>query len=99
MNDFPKTAEQARIDRDATREEITETLNALAYKLNVKGRASEAVGDSIDRASTKIAGKVSPSAAERFRHSAYAVRNHPLRVIAVLVALVVAIRLSLRLRS
>ncbi|MFC0111302.1 DUF3618 domain-containing protein [Kibdelosporangium aridum] len=97
MKGFPTNAEQARIDRDATREEITETLTALVHKLDVKSRANEAVGDSIDRASTKIADKVSPSAAVRFRQYAYAMRNHPFRVIAVIVALVVGIRLSLRL--
>ena len=40
--DFPKDAEEARLDRDTTREELTETLTALGQKLDVKTRTEAA---------------------------------------------------------
>jgi hypothetical protein len=41
MTDFPKNAEEARTDRDVTREELTETLDALGNKLDVKSRVKD----------------------------------------------------------
>jgi hypothetical protein len=67
--DFPTNAEQARLDRDLTREELTETLDALGHKLDVKTRAKEGLDVKIDQASAQIAAKVSEPAAERFRRA------------------------------
>lgn len=42
-DDFPLTVEQARTDIELTREELGETAQALAHKLNVPQRAREQV--------------------------------------------------------
>lgn len=43
MTDFPSTPDQVRTDRDATREEITETVDALVHKAAARGKALLAV--------------------------------------------------------
>ncbi|EHR49824.1 Protein of unknown function (DUF3618) [Saccharomonospora marina XMU15] len=41
--DFPQTVEQARTDIELTREELGDTAQALAHKLNVPQRTKEQV--------------------------------------------------------
>jgi hypothetical protein len=94
--DFPTNAEQARLDRDLTREELTETLDALGHKLDVKTRAKEGLDVKIDQASAQIAAKVSEPAAERFRQGADAVRRNPMPIFAAVLGLLIAIRLAVR---
>ncbi|GAA4530042.1 DUF3618 domain-containing protein [Amycolatopsis samaneae] len=95
---FPADAEEARADRDVTREELTETLGALAGKLDVKNRVRENVDGRLDQATARIASTVSVPAAEKFRRGAEAVRNRPLPVFATAFAVVFLIRLLLRRR-
>ncbi|PXY27331.1 DUF3618 domain-containing protein [Prauserella muralis] len=40
-DEFPRDPEQARTDIELTRQELGETAQALAYKLNVPARAKE----------------------------------------------------------
>ncbi|ANN16995.1 hypothetical protein SD37_15975 [Amycolatopsis orientalis] len=99
MSDFPKNAEEARADRDVTREELTETLDALGQKLDVKARVNENLDAKVDQASEKIAEKVSEPAADKFRQGTEIVRANPLPVFAGILALLVTIRLIMRKRS
>ncbi len=99
MTDFPKNAEEARADRDVTREELTETLDALGQKLDVKSRVNDNLDTKVDQASAKISEKVSEPAAEKFRHGTEVVRANPLPIFAGILALLVAIRLIVRRRS
>ncbi|OXM45977.1 DUF3618 domain-containing protein [Amycolatopsis alba] len=99
MTDFPKNAEEARADRDATREELTETLDALSKKMDVKTRVSENLDAKVDQVGAKISDKVSEPAAEKFRQGTEVVRANPLPIFAGVLALLVTIRLILRKRS
>jgi hypothetical protein len=96
---FPKDAEEARIDRDVTREELAETLDALGKKLDVKTRVSESVDEKLDQATATVAGKLSDPAAERFRKGAEAVRGNPLPAFAGILGIVILLRLILRRRN
>jgi hypothetical protein len=96
QKDFPKDAEQARLDRDLTRVELAETLDALGHKLDVKTRAKEGLDVKIDQAGAQIAAKVSEPAAKRFREAADAMRRNPMPVFAAVLALLIAIRLVVR---
>ncbi|WP_037306275.1 DUF3618 domain-containing protein [Amycolatopsis orientalis] len=99
MSDFPKNAEEARADRDVTREELTETLDALGQKLDVKARVNDNLDAKVDQAGEKIAEKISEPAAEKFRQGTEVVRANPLPVFAGILALLVTIRLIMRKRS
>ncbi|RSN34880.1 DUF3618 domain-containing protein [Amycolatopsis sp. WAC 04169] len=99
MTDFPKNAEEARADRDVTREELTETLDALGKKMDVKARVNDNLDAKVDQASAKISDKVSEPAAEKFRQGTEIVRANPVPIFAGVLALLVAIRLILRKRS
>ncbi|MFC3453651.1 DUF3618 domain-containing protein [Amycolatopsis speibonae] len=95
MTDFPKNAEEARTDRDVTREELTETLDALGKKMDVKTR----VNDNLDAKVDKAGAKISEPAAEKFRQGTEVVRANPLPIFAGVLALLVTIRLIMRKRS
>lgn len=95
-DDFPKDEQQARIDRDATRQELTETLDALMRKLDVKQRATQRVDEVVERTTAKVADKVSEPAAEKFHRGVEIVRNNPLPVIAAIVTFLLVIRLTRR---
>ncbi|MFD5248924.1 DUF3618 domain-containing protein [Amycolatopsis sp. NPDC058340] len=99
MTDFPKNAEEARADRDVTREELTETLDALGKKMDVKTRVNDNLDAKVDQASSAISDKVSEPAAEKFRQGTEIVRANPLPIFAGVLALLVTIRLILRKRS
>lgn len=99
MTDFPKNAEEARADRDVTREELTETLDALGNKLDVKSRVNDNLDAKVDEASELISEKVSEPAAEKFRQGTEIVRANPVPIFAGILALLIAIRLILRRRS
>jgi hypothetical protein len=96
---FPKNAEEARLDRDTTRAELTETLEALGDKLDVKTRIKESVDEKLDQATGKVAEVTTVPTAVKFRRGAEAVRSNPLPLFAGVLALVVAIRLILRRRQ
>lgn len=93
MSEFPKNAEEARLDRDLTREELTETLEALEHKLDVKTRTKEAVDAKLDQATAQAATVLSEPAAEKLREGVEVVRRNKLPAIAGLVALLIAIKL------
>jgi hypothetical protein len=97
--DFPKNAEEARLDRDATREELTETLAALGQKLDVKARVKENVDEKLDQATAKVADVTNEPTAVRFRQATGAVRANPVPVFAGVLGLVILIRLILRRRN
>ncbi|MEV7097449.1 DUF3618 domain-containing protein [Amycolatopsis sp. NPDC051045] len=97
--DFPKNAEEARLDRDATREELTETLEALGQKLDVKTRVKENVDEKLDQATAKVADVTNEPTAAKFRQGADAVRANPLPVFAGVLGLLILIRLILRRRN
>ncbi|WP_410598162.1 DUF3618 domain-containing protein [Amycolatopsis sp. lyj-90] len=99
MTDFPKNAEEARADRDVTREELTETLDALGRKLDVKTRVNDNLDAKVDQASAKISEKVSEPAADKFRQGTEIVRDNPLPIFVGVFALLVTIRLIMRKRS
>ncbi|MEU3623173.1 hypothetical protein BS329_31775 [Amycolatopsis coloradensis] len=99
MTEFPKNAEEARADRDVTREELTETLDALGKKLDVKARVNDNLDAKVDQASAKISEQVSEPAADKFRQGAEIVRANPLPIFAGVLALLVTIRLIMRKRS
>lgn len=99
MTDFPKNAEEARTDREVTREELTETLDALGNKLDVKSRVKDNLDAKVDEASDRISEKVSEPAAEKFRQGTEIVRANPVPIFAGILALLVTIRLILRRRS
>ncbi|MEU9691800.1 DUF3618 domain-containing protein [Amycolatopsis japonica] len=99
MSDFPKNAEEARADRDVTREELTETLDALGKKMDVKTRVNDNLDAKVDQAGAKISDKVSEPAADKFRQGTEIVRANPLPIFAGVLALLVTIRLILRKRS
>ncbi|MGY6653914.1 DUF3618 domain-containing protein [Amycolatopsis roodepoortensis] len=99
MTDFPKNAEEARADRDVTREELTETLDALGKKMDVKARVNDNLDAKVDEASAKISEKVSEPAAQKFRQGTEVVRANPVPIFAGLLALLVTIRLIMRKRS
>ncbi|MFI7116051.1 DUF3618 domain-containing protein [Amycolatopsis sp. NPDC049868] len=99
MTDFPKNAEEARADRDVTREELTETLDALGKKMDVKARVKDDLDAKVDQASATISDKISEPAGEKFRQGTEIVRANPLPIFAGVLALLVTIRLILRKRS
>jgi len=90
--DFPRTAEEARLDRDATREELTETLNALAHKLDVKQRLTERVDHTLEQTKAKVADVMPPPAADKFSRAVEVVRNNPLPFLAALVTFLLVLR-------
>lgn len=98
-DDFPKNAEEARLDRDTTRAELTETLEALGDKLDVKTRVKENVDEKLDQATGKVAELTTVPTAVKFRRGAEAVRSNPVPVFAGVLALVVTIRLIVRARQ
>jgi hypothetical protein len=97
--DFPKNAEEARLDRDTTREELTETLDALGQKLDVKARVNENVDEKLDQATAKVADLTNAPTAARFRQGADTVRANPVPIFAGVLGLVIVIRLVLRRRN
>ncbi|MFJ1759934.1 DUF3618 domain-containing protein [Amycolatopsis sp. NPDC088138] len=97
--DFPKNAEEARLDRDTTREELTETLNALGQKLDVKTRVHENVDEKLDQATAKVADLTNPTTAVKFRQGADTVRANPVPIFAGVLGLVIVIRLVMRRRN
>jgi hypothetical protein len=97
--DFPTNAEQARLDRDTTREELAETLEALGQKLDVKARVKENVDGKLDQVTAKVAEVTDEPTAVKFRQGADVVRSNPLPVFAGVLGLVILIRLILRRRN
>lgn len=93
-----RKVEEARADRDVTREELAETLDALGQKLDVRTRAGEKVDATIDRAAAQVEKTVSAPAAEKVRAGAESVRNNPLPLFAAVFGGVVVLRFLLRRR-
>jgi hypothetical protein len=97
--DFPKDAEEARLDRDTTREELAETLEALGRKLDVKSRVKENVEEKLDQATAKVAEVTNEPTAAKFRQGDDVDRANPLPVFAGVLGLLILIRLVLRRRN
>jgi hypothetical protein len=94
--EFPATDDDLRLDRDVTRQELGETVEALAHKLDVKARVNDSVDEKLDLATAKVSDAVSPEAAQRLRGGADLVRAHPLPVFGAVLALILAIRFGKR---
>ena len=94
-----RKVEEAKADRDVTREELAETLDALGRKLDVRTRAAEKVDETIDRAAGQVEKTVSAPAAQKVRSGAEAVRNNPLPLFAAVLGGVLVIRLLARRRK
>lgn len=97
--DFPKNADEARLDRDTTREELSETLEALGQKLDVKTRVNENLDAKLDQATAKVADVTNEPTAVKFRQGADAVRGNPVPIFAGVLGLLIVIRLILRRRN
>ncbi len=97
--EFPEKPEDVRVDRDTTRAELTETLEALAHKLDVKTRVHDAVDDKLNHAEMAAADVVGAPTAVRLRQGAEIVRSNPLPVFASVLGLIIVIRLLMRRRS
>jgi hypothetical protein len=95
-SDFPYDADQARVDIELTREELGDTVEVLAQKVNVPARAREQVEQVADRVREKVPDPV----VEQAEQFAVAIRRNPLPVVgAVLVGFFVIRRLARRRKS
>lgn len=95
----PRDEKDVRVDRDATRQELGETVEALAHKLDAPSRVRGTVGGKLDEATEKLVDAVPESAAGKVRHGADAVRANPMPVFAALLALLVTFRLVARRKA
>ncbi|ATY11696.1 DUF3618 domain-containing protein [Amycolatopsis sp. AA4] len=93
-----RKVEQARADRDVTREELAEALDALSQKLDVRTRAGEKVDATINRAAEQVEKTISAPAAEKVRAGAQAVRSNPLPLFAAVFGGVFVLRFLIRRR-
>ncbi|WP_116041871.1 DUF3618 domain-containing protein [Amycolatopsis palatopharyngis] len=73
---FPESAEQARADRDLTRQELGETVEQLSHKADVPARVREQTG----RSAEQLREKVPQPVAARAQQAAAVVRQYPLPV-------------------
>lgn len=89
---FPANAEQARLDIELTRQELGETVEALAHKVNVPARAKEQV----DQVKAKVKEKVPEPVAEGAVQVADTVRRNPWPIAGGVLALLILIRLIAR---
>ncbi|SDY43803.1 Protein of unknown function [Amycolatopsis xylanica] len=89
MSDFPKNAEEAKLDREVTRQELTETLEALGDKLDVKTRVKESVDEKLDQATAKLP----EPAASKVREGAEVVRRNKIPVLAGFVGLLIVLKI------
>ncbi|MFD8494535.1 DUF3618 domain-containing protein [Amycolatopsis sp. NPDC059657] len=89
MSDFPKNAEEAKLDREVTRQELTETLEALGTKLDVKTRVKESVDEKLDEATAKLP----EPAASKVRAGAEVVRRNKIPVLAGFAGLLIVIKI------
>jgi hypothetical protein len=86
--EFPRDAEQARIDRDLTRQELGETVQELAHKVNVGEQARERAQHAAD----SVRERVPPPVASGAEQLMTAVRQNPLPAAAVAVVVLVLVR-------
>ncbi|MFI5606959.1 DUF3618 domain-containing protein [Amycolatopsis sp. NPDC051903] len=97
--EFPETPEEVRVDRDATRAELAQTLDTLEQKLDVRPKIAHGIDARLDQAEAKVGGVVGEPAAAKFRHGADTVRANPVPVFAGVLGLIIVLRLILRRRS
>lgn len=88
QSEFPRDAEQARVDRDLTRQELGETVQELAHKVNVPEQARLQARHTADELRERLP---RPVAAGSEQLVAVA-RQNPLATAAVVVVLVVLVR-------
>lgn len=86
--DFPRDAEQARIDRDLTRQELGETVQELAHKVNVPEQARERAQHAVD----SVRERIPPPVASGAEQLMTAVRQNPLAAAAAAVVVVILVR-------
>ncbi|MGW4485390.1 DUF3618 domain-containing protein [Amycolatopsis sp. NPDC004368] len=94
-----ETPEEVRVDRDATRAELAQTLEDLEQKLDVRPKIKQGVDQRLDQAETKVGKVVGEPAAKKFRQGAETVRANPVPVFAGVLGLIIVLRLILRRKS
>ncbi|PRX48616.1 uncharacterized protein DUF3618 [Prauserella shujinwangii] len=97
--EFPRDAEQARTDIELTRQELGDTVEALAEKANVPARAREQLQQRSDQAVQKARESLPPEAAHRVEQAVETVNRNPAAVLGAVVATVIVLRLVLRRRK
>ncbi|SFB64001.1 Protein of unknown function [Amycolatopsis marina] len=80
---FPHNAEQARANRDLTRQELGETVEQLSHKADVPARARERA----ERGAEQVRDRVPQPVAARAQQAAAVVRQYPLPVAGAAVGL------------
>ncbi|SFB06368.1 Protein of unknown function [Amycolatopsis marina] len=86
--EFPRDAEQARVDRDLTRQELGETVQELAHKVNVPEQARQQARHTADELRERLP---QPVVAGTEQLVAVA-RQNPLATAAAVVVLVILVR-------
>jgi hypothetical protein len=89
---FPRDAEEARLDAELTRQELGETVNALAHKVNVPERTKERAV----RMGTAARQRMPEPVVHGAERAVRTIRRHPLPAAGAAVGLVIAARLIAR---
>ncbi|WP_199430113.1 DUF3618 domain-containing protein [Qaidamihabitans albus] len=97
--EFPRDAEQARTDIELTREELGDTVQALAEKANVPERAKEQLHERTEQARDLMRDKLPPPAADRVEKVAGTVGRNPAPIVGAAVLAVILVRLIVRRRQ
>ena len=87
-SEFPRDAEQARVDRDLTRQELGETVQELAHKVNVPEQARQKARHTAEEMRERVPQPVAAGTGQ----VAAVVRQNPLAAAAVAVVLVLLVR-------
>ncbi|WP_326836074.1 DUF3618 domain-containing protein [Amycolatopsis rhabdoformis] len=94
-----ETPEEVRVDRDATRAELAQTLDDLEQKLDVRPKIKQGLDNRLDQAEEKVGSVVGKPTAAKVRQGADTVRANPVPVFASLLGLLIVLRIILRRRS
>lgn len=98
-SEFPHDANEARTDIELTRQELGDTVQALAEKANVPARAKEQFHERSEQARSKMRDTLPPQAADRVEQAASTIGRNPAPVIGGVVAAVILVRLIMRRRK
>ncbi|HEU4426851.1 MAG TPA: DUF3618 domain-containing protein [Pilimelia sp.] len=89
--------DEIRTEIERTRENLGDTVEALAAKADVKARASEAVSDAKARASEAVS-DVKARATEKAHQAADTARRKPMPIAATLAAIAAAVAAAMLIR-